>query len=76
MATTVRFARAALVVGALAAATVVATAGPASAHGLGGLKPTDYQTRLLGLSPAVPGVALSVVDLGTRLELTNRTAHD
>jgi len=57
-------------------ATVVISAAPASAHGLGGLKPTDYQTRLGPIRPSVPGITLVAVDLGTRLELTNTTAHD
>jgi hypothetical protein len=60
----------------LAGAAVVTSATSASAHGLGGLKPTDYRTTLGGISPAVPGLKLTVVDLGTRLELTNHTAHD
>jgi hypothetical protein len=65
-----------LVVCVLAGAGVVTSATSASAHGLGGLKPTDYQTTLGGISPAVSGLKLTVVDLGTRLELTNHTAHD
>ena len=65
-----------LLIGGLAVAAIAVTAPPASAHGLGGLKPTNYQTRLSGITPATPGVKLVVLDLGTRLELTNRTAHD
>jgi hypothetical protein len=69
-------ARGLVVVGMVAGAIVAASASPASAHGLGGLKPTDYQTRLGAIRPTTPGVELVVVDLGTRLELTNRTPHD
>jgi hypothetical protein len=70
-----RVARAALAIGLLAAAFLVVGAAPAGAHGLGGLTPTNYQTILTGATPAVPGVRLAVVDLGTRIELTNTTAH-
>jgi hypothetical protein len=69
-------ARTALIVGLLTGAILVLGASPASAHGLGGLKPTDYQTRLTGITPEIPGIELEVVDLGTRLRLTNDTAHD
>jgi hypothetical protein len=70
-----RAARALLAVGLLSSALLVAGATPASAHGLGGLTPTNYRTLLTGITPAVPGIELAVVDLGTRLELTNSTAH-
>jgi hypothetical protein len=68
--------RAALAVVVLAFAGVVLTASPASAHGLGGLKPTDYQTRFVRVSPTIAGLTLEAVDLGTKLELTNRSGHD
>jgi hypothetical protein len=64
-----------LAVGLVASAVLVAGATPASAHGLGGLTPTNYQTLLTSVTPAIPGVELAVVDLGTRLELTNTTPH-
>jgi hypothetical protein len=51
---------------------LVATATPAGAHGLGGLKPTNYETVLQGVTPHVPGLELRIVDLGTKVELTNR----
>ncbi|HEX9504989.1 MAG TPA: hypothetical protein VGA62_03175 [Acidimicrobiia bacterium] len=69
-------ARALVVVCSVVGAIIAMSASPAGAHGLGGLKPTDYQTRLGAITPATPGVELTVVDLGTRLELTNRSAHD
>jgi hypothetical protein len=55
---------------------VVATAAPASAHGVGGIQPTNYLTTIDSMHPPVAGITVSVVDLGTRLQLTNATAHD
>jgi hypothetical protein len=56
----------------LAAGLLVWSAPPASAHSLGGVEPSDYQTRILAVRPAVPGVSVEVVDAGTRLRLVNR----
>ena len=50
----------------------VATAAPASAHGLGGPAPTDQVVTVDGTRPAIPGVSVRIIDLGTRVELTNR----
>jgi hypothetical protein len=69
-------ARSALLVAALALAVVTAGATPAAAHGLGGLKPTNYESRLVRISPSVRGIAIEVEDLGTKLQLTNHTGHD
>ena len=66
-------ARRALLAVGLAGACVIAAAQPASAHGLGGIEPTNYQSTLLSVSPEVPGITLKVVDLGGKLELTNTT---
>ena len=65
---TVRSGLAAVFVGI---AIVVATASPAAAHGTGGLQPTDYVTGVHGVTPAVPGVHVRAVDLGSKLELRN-----
>lgn len=65
-----------LVVTLLAAALLVATAAPASAHGVGGVQPTNYLTTIDSMTPRVRGLTVDVVDLGTRLRLTNTTAHD
>ncbi len=62
--------------GVLVGAVLLATAAPASAHGLGGLKPTNYETQLRSVTPPVPGLEIQFVDLGTEVRLTNRTAHD
>jgi hypothetical protein len=52
------------------------TAPPATAHAAGGPKPTNYRSQLLGLSPATPGVTLTLLDLGRKVRLVNRTAVD
>ena len=43
---------------------------------MGGIQPTNYLSTIDSLHPDVPGITLKVVDLGTRLQLTNTTAHD
>ena len=53
-------------------ALMLATAAPASAHGLGGPKPTDRVVTVDGTRPSIPGVTVRMIDLGTRVELTNR----
>ena len=67
----------AVVVAVLSAiALVVATPAPASAHTISGPRPTNYRTSLVSITPRVPGLDLRVVDLGNKLELTNRTSTD
>jgi hypothetical protein len=62
---------------ALAALALVAVdAAPAAAHTASGPRPTNYRTRIVSISPSIPGVGVRVVDLGNRLELTNRTGTD
>ncbi len=58
------------------AAVVGITAGPASAHTISGPRPTNYRSRVVAIAPAVPGISARVVDLGNKIELTNRTASD
>jgi hypothetical protein len=55
---------------------VVLAAGPASAHGVGGIQPTNYRTTVAPVTPATRGVVVRSVDLGNRLELENGTSHD
>jgi hypothetical protein len=69
-------ARATLLALVLAGASIVIAAEPAGAHGLGGLQPTNYESRLLRVEPGVRGIELRVLDLGTRLQVSNRTARD
>jgi hypothetical protein len=51
----------------------VASAAPAGAHGLGGPEPTDEVVTVAGIRPVTPGIAVRAIDLGSRIELTNRT---
>jgi hypothetical protein len=55
---------------------VVVAAVPASAHGVGGIQPTNYRTTVAAVTPATRGVVVRSVDLGNRLELQNDTSHD
>jgi hypothetical protein len=61
----------ALVVAAVVGAGI-ATAPPAAAHTVGGVTATDYQSRILGVSPPTPGITVRLLDLGRRIQLTNR----
>ena len=65
-----------VVLALVVAGVLVATAAPASAHGVGGLQPTNYTTTVDTLRPDVPGITVTTVDLGTRIQLTNTTPHD
>ena len=61
----------------VALAAVVVVAPPAGAsHPLGGTEPSNYQTRVLGVRPAVEGVSVEVVDGGTRLRLHNGSGRE
>jgi len=60
----------------LAFATLVLIAAPASAHTASGPRPTNYLTSIGSISPRIPGVSIRVVELGNKLELTNRTPTD
>lgn len=68
--------RGGLVAMLLAAATIVLAAQPAGAHGLGGLQPTNYESKLVGMTPSVPGLHVRLTDLGTKVALTNDTKRD
>lgn len=61
------------IVAAVAIVLALLTATPASAHTISGPKPTDYRSRVLSMTPEVPGISVKVVDLGAKFELTNRT---
>lgn len=60
-----------LLAGALGVAAVVGTAGPASAHTVGGVDATNYRTTVRSVSPDNPAITVRVIDNGDRLELTN-----
>jgi hypothetical protein len=72
MARTVRL----LVFACAVAGLLVLTASPASAHTISGPKPTDYQVRVVKVDPPAPGVTVRIVDLGSKVELTNDTKTD
>ncbi|HUQ39448.1 MAG TPA: hypothetical protein VM030_04790 [Acidimicrobiales bacterium] len=57
-------------------ALIGAVAPAASAHGLGGTGASNYLTVLDAVEPRVAGVRIRVIELGSRLELTNRTGRD
>jgi hypothetical protein len=65
-----------LACGALIVATVVAAAPPASAHGVAGVQPSNYETRVLAITPAADGVEVEPIDLGNRVELRNDADED
>jgi hypothetical protein len=61
---------------AIVAALLLLTATPASAHGVGGLQPTNYETTVDGLRPPAPGIHVRAVDFTTKIELRNDTSHE
>jgi hypothetical protein len=71
-----RAAGAALGVAGISLTFLVMSAAPASAHGVGGLQPTDYVTRVDGIRPPTPGITVKAVDLDNSIELTNDTTHE
>jgi hypothetical protein len=71
-----RAARAGAIATALGIAIVVFAASPASAHGVGGIQPTNYRTTVGPVTPRVQGVTLESVDLGNGLELQNTSVRD
>lgn len=60
----------------IAAVAVVATPAPAGAHGTGGVEPSNYVTRITGVRPPAPGVAVRAIDVGTSLELSNTSDRE
>jgi hypothetical protein len=60
----------------IALAAVVVVAPPAGADSLTGAEPSNYQTRVLGVRPALEGVSVEVADAGTRLRLHNRSGRE
>jgi len=61
---------------AAAAAVIVGTAQPASAHTIGGVQATNYRSEIIAVTPAVPGLTIRLRDLGRRIELVNKTGQD
>jgi hypothetical protein len=62
-----------VMLGLLVGAGVVTLAAPASAHTISGPRPSNYRTRITSVTPEIPGVRVTVVDLGSKLQLSNHT---
>ena len=62
----------------MAAAALLAGLGatPAAAHAVGGAQASNYQTRILTVEPAVPGLQIEVIDAGARLQVRNTTSQE
>jgi hypothetical protein len=59
-----------------AAVLLVIGAAPADAHLPGtNATPTNYRTRILAVSPPIPGLQVRVAEIGGALELINRTGQ-
>ncbi len=69
-------ARIAVLVATSAVVIVCLDASAAAAHTASGPRPTNYRTTLESVSPRIAGVSIRIVDLGNKVELTNRTATD
>lgn len=61
---------------ALGVGLTIVGASPAAAHGVGGVEPTNYETRVLEIAPPVTGLEVRSVDLGEHLELHNGTDQE
>ncbi len=51
-------------------------AAPASAHTISGPKPTNFRSTVVSVTPPAPGVDVSIVDLGAKIQLTNHTNRE
>jgi hypothetical protein len=60
----------------LAVLASLAVCGPASAHVGGGAAGSDFDGRVLSVSPDVPGISVRVLQFGDELELVNRTDRE
>jgi hypothetical protein len=55
---------------------VLAAAEPADAHGVAGIQPSNFSTRVLSVRPRVAGLRVRAADLGNKLEVDNRSGRD
>ena len=60
----------------LATLALVASASPASAHNVAGVRPSNFRTRLKEVVPSPPGLTVKVIDNGQQLEVTNEAAEE
>jgi hypothetical protein len=75
MAPMMRF-RATVVSVLMAFAMVVVIAPPASAHTVSGQGSSNFQSRVLAITPAVPGLSVKMVELGSLVQMTWTGADD
>lgn len=61
---------------ALGPVLVVSSAGPASAHTIGGVAPTDYRSQVVSVAPPTPGLSVRLLDLGRRVEVANTGSEE
>ena len=60
---------------ALGLVAALAAAAPVLAHGGDAPDATNYRTEVTGVTPAVAGVTVRIVEAGAQLELTNRSGR-
>jgi hypothetical protein len=60
----------------LGVGSVVAAAEPAGAHGVAGIQPSNFATRVLAVVPSTTGIHVQADDLGNKLQLDNHTGRD
>ena len=60
----------------LGAIAVLAVGGPASAHVGGGAAGSDFDGRVLSVSPEIPGLSVRILQFGDELELINGTDRE
>ncbi|SFL71822.1 hypothetical protein [Geodermatophilus ruber] len=65
-----------LLVVVLAGLAGLLVAGPAAAHVGGGAAGSDFDGRVLSVTPALPGVSVRVLSFGDEFEVVNPTATD
>ena len=65
-----------LLVVLVALLAALATAGPAAAHVGGGAAGSDFDARVLAVTPEVPGLAVRVLQFGDEVELVNETGSE
>ena len=52
------------------------TAAPASAHSVSGVSATNFHTHLTSVTPRPPGLEVTVIEAGSRLQLENHTGQE
>ncbi|MEA2703509.1 MAG: hypothetical protein QOD63_1454, partial [Actinomycetota bacterium] len=68
--------------GAIATLALAAVLGPlvlappADAHTVSTARPTNYRSEIVSIDPPTPGLRVRLLDLGGKVELTNRGADE